>query len=76
MDSNVKILEKGKRYDAQTRQALLFWGWLQHGAPIYHGSSDGYNVDDYFDKDGNYLGPDEFFIEPAFFKTEIPEKKQ
>jgi hypothetical protein len=31
---------------------------------------EGYNVADYFDQDGNYLGPDEHGIEPIFDEAE------
>ena len=41
-----------------------FVGWT-----IGDGSGhEGYNVDDFFDAHGNYLGPDEHGIEPIFDK--------
>lgn len=50
-------LETGKKYDVAALTAA-FEGWT--------GEADGYNVADYFDADGRYLGPDEHGVEPMF----------
>lgn len=52
------------------RQALdsgtiRYEGWQRDGERVT-GLGDNYNVSDYFDRDGNYLGPDEFGVEPIF----------
>lgn len=43
---------------------VSFLGWMKKGKPIR--GSEGYNVDYYFDNDGNYLGPDDDGIEPMW----------
>ena len=53
------ILTKGLRYN---ENALTVIGWTD-GDGSGH---EGYNAADYFDQNGEYLGPDEFGIEPVF----------
>ena len=61
-------LTKGQKYNVET---LEFAGWTGNDA-IYDESGnrnpgmDGYNVSDYFDADGRYLGPDIYGVEPTF----------
>lgn len=52
-------LTKGNTYDLAT---LTCTGWTEGDGS----GSDGYNVSDYFDSAGRYLGPDEHGIEPIF----------
>ena len=53
-----KTLKTGQRYDVDT---LTFAGWT-----IGDGTgTDGYSYLDYF-RDGIYLGPDSYGIEPLF----------
>lgn len=41
------------------------WGWInEDGNPV--SVEDGYNISCYFGEDGEYLGPDDFGIEPRF----------
>ena len=41
-------------------------GWSQQYAPAVE---DGYWVDDYFDDEGHYLGPDGYGVEPIWTTT-------
>lgn len=52
-------LEQGKTYDLNTLECT---GWTEGDGS----GSDGYNVADYFDAQGRYLGADELGIEPTF----------
>lgn len=53
------ILETGQIYDPN---ALVFIGWTDGDGS----GAIGYNVWDYFDAGGRYLGPDICGIEPIF----------
>lgn len=61
-------LQQGKAYDVT---ALKFTGWTGSES-IYDDQGnrnpgmDAYNVVDYFDDDGRYLGPDMYGVEPIF----------
>jgi len=61
-------LQQGKVYDIK---ALKFTGWTGNES-IYDDQGnrnpgmDGYNVADYFDDNGRYLGPDIHGVEPTF----------
>ncbi len=54
-------LTTGETYDFA---ALEFTGLWTRGDKIVE--ADGYNTGDYFDRDGRYLGPDSYGIEPLF----------
>lgn len=53
---NRQALDSGK---------IRYEGWQRDGERIT-GLGDNYNVSDYFGRDGEYLGPDEFGVEPIF----------
>jgi hypothetical protein len=55
----------GQSYD---RKTLAVIGWTDGDGS----SSDGYNVSDYFDRHGAYLGPDQHGIEPLFSLSADP----
>lgn len=52
-------------------------GWQRHGVPMTadeaRSECDGYFVDQYFDREGRYLGPDEDGIEPIFAPATVTE---
>lgn len=54
----------GKRYDIKL---VVLMGWTEGDGS----GSDGYNLSDYFDRHGVYLGPDDYGIEPIV--EPIPE---
>jgi hypothetical protein len=54
-----KKLQIGRRYDVTK---LMVSGWTE-GDGTGH---QGYHVEDYFTRDGAYLGPDQHGIEPLF----------
>ena len=52
-------LEKGKIYDLDNLNCI---GWTDGDGT----GNEGYNVGNYFDSCGRYIGPDEHGIEPIF----------
>lgn len=66
-------LTVGKKYQVDS---LTFTGWTDCSSlngECEPGATEGYNVSDYFDRDGVYLGQDEYGIEPLFDHTYQPE---
>ena len=62
---NRQALDSGK---------IVHEGWQQNGQRIT-GLGDNYNVSDYFGRDGDYLGPDEFGVEPMFVEVSASDDR-
>jgi len=60
-------LEKGHKYDVG-EMTLLYW---QAGSKV-EADLPGYSLFRYFDKDGRYLGPDVYGVEPVVDHKHIP----
>lgn len=59
-------LVAGRRY-AQSNLEFRHWIDSKVGLdPLDDSHTEGYNVSDYFERDGTYKGPDEYGVEPIF----------
>lgn len=50
--------------DSQPELHVRFLGWNKRGKPTR--GCEAYSLDYYFDEQGNYNGPDQFGVEPAW----------
>lgn len=65
MDIRIRLASGALCDDIEGLRAR-FAGW----SAVEGESVEGYHIDDYFSRDGHYLGPDERGIEPMFWLGE------